>query len=290
MTLLVRDEADIIRTNIEFHLAQGVDAVIAIDNGSRDGTREILDDYARANVAVVFDEPGRDYAQSTWVTRAALHARDEMGADWIINSDADEFWAAPGTTLKQVARTAKAPQLICTRRNMLCAHEELNGGKSPAELVYRVARNVPLAPLADIYVDPLPAPYFYLNLPPKVMVQAAGLMRVKQGNHSALFEGSDSAQNCAIEVFHFPVRSRTQFERKIVQGGHAYLANKEFPENTGWHWRRWHRAYYEHGLGAPLADALPSRQRLDQDLRAGLVLEDQRFRDLVGETGRGHQR
>jgi hypothetical protein len=34
MTLLVRDEQDILADNLDFHLAQGVDEVIVTDNGS----------------------------------------------------------------------------------------------------------------------------------------------------------------------------------------------------------------------------------------------------------------
>ena len=48
MTLLVRNEADIVDAQIAFHLHAGVDFVIATDNGSDDGTVEILERYERA--------------------------------------------------------------------------------------------------------------------------------------------------------------------------------------------------------------------------------------------------
>mgnify|MGYP001341806789 CR=1 FL=1 len=46
MTLLVRNEQDVIAENILFHYHQGVDAFIVMDNLSTDATVEILRDLA----------------------------------------------------------------------------------------------------------------------------------------------------------------------------------------------------------------------------------------------------
>jgi hypothetical protein len=41
MTLLVRDEQDILRENLDFHLANSVDEIVLMDNRSVDGTADI---------------------------------------------------------------------------------------------------------------------------------------------------------------------------------------------------------------------------------------------------------
>ena len=59
MTLLVRDEEDIVRENLDFHLAQGVDQVIEVHRVRRRKPRALfalddplLDDPTRVNEAL----------------------------------------------------------------------------------------------------------------------------------------------------------------------------------------------------------------------------------------------
>ena len=91
LTLLCRDEADILESMLRFHLAQGVDRIIATDNGSVDGSLEILQRFERRGQLTLLQETEQTHDQAVWVTRMARMAA-AMGADWVINSDADEFW------------------------------------------------------------------------------------------------------------------------------------------------------------------------------------------------------
>ena len=104
MTLLVRDEHDIVEANLRYHLNRGVDFVIAVDNGSRDGTLDILRRYEQAGLLHLIQEEARDVRrlQSCWLTQAARQAAAEYGADWVIHADADEFWWPVQGTLKDV--------------------------------------------------------------------------------------------------------------------------------------------------------------------------------------------
>src|ERR671930_102503 len=102
VTVLARDEADIIVAQVSFHLNAGADFVIATDNKSRDGTTQILESYERAGVLELIREPAEGLRQGEWVTRMARRAATEHGADWVINADADEFWWPRGGSLKDV--------------------------------------------------------------------------------------------------------------------------------------------------------------------------------------------
>ncbi len=273
MTLLVRDEIDIIDQNIAFHLAAGVDHVIVTDNGSEDGTRDVLAEYERAGIATVLDEPRRDFAQGEWVTRMALLARDRFGADWILNNDADEFWAAPSADLK--SHLAQDDDVLaCVRHHMVSPYDASDETPWPERALYRATRPPPLVRPKDFLTEPLGRPFFYFLARPKVLVRASGLTSISQGNHGASFEHAARPATSDIVIHHYPFRSVAQFERKVRQGGAAYLANTTLPSNAGWHWRRWFAKLTEHGLEFALADALPNAARLAEDIGAGTVVEE----------------
>src|SRR5712691_8243447 len=102
MTLRARDEADVVDAQIAFHLNAGVDFIVATDHRSRDGTTEILESYARDGRVQLLREEGEEMQEGEWATRMSRIAAREHDADWVISSDADEFWWPRGGSLKEV--------------------------------------------------------------------------------------------------------------------------------------------------------------------------------------------
>src|ERR1700694_906639 len=91
---LVRNEIDIIELNLRYHLANVLDDAIVVDNGSTDGTLELLARLAGELPIVVASEPG-GYLQAELVTRMARQA-SRAGADWLLPIDADAVLIGDG--------------------------------------------------------------------------------------------------------------------------------------------------------------------------------------------------
>ena len=90
-----KDEADIVGPFVR-HMAAQVDHVIVMDNGSTDGTREILDDLSASLPLTVRDDP-EPYPRRQWAKVSQLaEMAGLMGADWVVAADTDEVWGVTG--------------------------------------------------------------------------------------------------------------------------------------------------------------------------------------------------
>jgi len=226
MTLLVRDEEDIVAANLLYHLSRGVDHIIVTNNRSVDGTREILQEFERAGQITLIDEEEDDFSQFRWVTRMARLAQ-KMGADWVINNDADEMWWPVEGDLKSVL-AAVPPAYGCVKVQRMNALPLRSLSGHPFE--------------AMRFRDVQSVNGLGQRLPPKVAHRAAADVCVQQGNHCALAPSlGPSVASSRIVISHFPYRSYPQFERKIASGGAAYLRNTALPPGEGAVWR----AFYE---------------------------------------------
>lgn len=292
LTLLVKNEADVIDANIRYHLSSGVSHIIATDNGSDDGTREILEEYANDGVLTLIDEPGKDYSQWKWVTRMAALARDRLKATWIINGDADEFWWHPEHDLAKALSRARSHVLDCERDNLVFAATDHSQEPWPEWIVYRSDNRTRISAPADRMSGALQLPYFLHRLPTKAIVRAEGLVSVSQGNHDARYSRPVRRTTSKIRVLHVPIRSPAQLASKVMSGGAAYDRNTELPVEAGWHWRRWYRMLRDSGIETVLHDALPTAQMIADGLQEGSIIRDltlkhalESIEPIIGQPG-----
>jgi len=232
MTLLVRDEEDIIEQNIQYHLNNGVDFIVVTDNLSVDGTTDILHKYEREGVLHYIHEPNDDYNQTAWVTRMTKLSVEQFRADWIIHSDADEFWWPESGDIKAVLQTVpqKVPVINARRYNFPPVGMETT--TNPLEvMVYRqsVARD-------EIGRSQLP----------KICHRPLRGIIITQGNHEIYTELTKAKiKSIPLDtmcVFHFPLRNLKQYANKIVKGGAAYRRSSQ-PKTQGITWRRMYLKY-----------------------------------------------
>jgi hypothetical protein len=269
MTLLVRDEQDIVRANIDYHLGQGVDYIIATDNRSVDATADVLREYEAKGLLRYMFEGSDDYNQHAWVTRMARIAHAEYDADWVINNDADEFWWPLAGSLKEVfERVPESMNIVQASRHNFVVVED---SSEPfwSRMVYREAKSL----------NPLGGP-----LPAKVAHRGSASIKVGQGNHEV--QGMDDPRiiNGLIEILHYPIRGYQQIENKIAKGGAAYQRNQELPTSIGITWRKlFEELQQNENLGKYFADNYHDKKRLSEKLESGEILLDERLSSYLSK-------
>ena len=262
MTLLARDEADVVDAQLAFHLAAGVDYVVATDNRSSDRTTEILEAYAREGQLHLLREPSDAFDQSAWVTRMARLAAAELGADWVINSDADEFWWPRGGDLNDVlsATPARYGVLRAPIRHFFLPQR--NDGFFAERMVVRPRLSAPV----NQPENPLrPNTHIVHRADPSAVVSA--------GNHA--LNGSDHVllpDWHPIEVLHFPLRSVEQARRKY-ENWVRVRAGREYPEAF--------EASRRGELDELVRGKVLRHDVLRHGLREGSLVEDVRVRDAL---------
>lgn len=205
---MVRDEADIIEATLR-HTATQVDHIICADNLSTDGTSDILARLADELPLTVVADADPAYRQADKMTRLALDAMN-MGADWVLPFDADEFWT--GTDGRTVA-------------------DELEAIDPHIDTVYAAGfDHIAVDDTGDLspWRRPDPQPL------PKVAFRPSADRRLAMGNHDVTGGSVRAAE--ALTYRHFQYRSLDQMARKVRDGAHAYTLT-DLPETFGAHWR-----------------------------------------------------
>jgi hypothetical protein len=283
MTILVRDAEDLIETNLRYHRAQGVDLFLVGDNGSTDRTLEILEPYREAGLVELEHVEGSP--REVWSEGRTMLARKahEMGADWVIHDDHDEFWWPLTGTLKEaLSAIPDRFGLISAPRTEFVAQP----GEAfwPERLTVREARfrrppkiahrTHPLVRIRqphppDIWIDD--------GTSPRQGLVGRPVRRAREAHSEESELELLLAPDFSIGVLHFPVRSLQQYTRLV---GIA-VANGDLgrDEET----RRVRDAYRRGHLEDVYREMVFEDDEIASGTEAGNLVEDTGFRDYLRE-------
>ena len=209
---MFRDEKDIAAWTLLHLFDQGVDRIVVADNLSVDGTREILDAIARTYPLTVIDDPDPAYYQADKMTRLA-HVAGEMGAEWVLPFDADEYWYSPHGTIRDTLSTVPADVVKAWGWDHIPQRTDSCEADPFRRIVHRRQETQKL---------------------PKVAFRYASDAKLHMGNHDV--DRAGTRIDHALAYRHFGYRSYSQMVRKLRNGREAYEATDLHPM-YGTHWR-----------------------------------------------------
>jgi hypothetical protein len=288
MTLLVRDVADIIEANLGYHRAQGVDFFVVGDNGSTDGTVAILERYERAGLVKLEHFPGS--VNQAWSEGRTKIARltHELGADWVIHNDGDEFWWPLTGDLKQtLAAIPERFGLVIAPRTEYVPRP---GDASFADrLTFREARSLHPPKAAHrahprivldhphptrIWIEQSSALAAFEGRPGLDISNTKQRVQMEQELTAQMKQKLIFAPTFPIRVLHFPVRSPAQYGHRVEIAERAGMLESD--------WRADLLAAHERKRLDRVYDELTlSDREIARGVEDGWLVEDTDFRDYL---------
>lgn len=272
LTLLARNEADIVAENLAFHLNAGVDLVIATDNRSEDGTTEILEEYERSGQLHLLREEGADMRQGKWVTRMARLAAAEFAADWVIHGDADEFYWPRGGDLKDVL--AAVPRRYGSVRTFVRTFllRPGNEGSFAERMTVRLSTQAPINDPASIF---RPGAKLIHRAHPDVVIGDG--THTLRGASFPLLRGYNP-----IELLHYPFRTIEQTKTKFLRAWDAWSASPLRPPPH--YYAKAYAAIQDGRIDEFLASLTVDERTLEEGLASGSLVVDERVRDALRQV------
>ena len=220
---MVKDEADIIESFVRFGLSF-LDYMVILDNGSTDNTGLILEKLkAEGKNIEVISHPSAGYDQALFMNELLAYASEKYSPDFIIPLDADEFLDADCNPRDILSRLPPKYAYTISWRTYL----PRDGTPLPPFLPFGMA----------FYRDARYENFKKVIIPCEVTRKYA--IRLATGNHKVFGIGDNLVKNIeSLRMGHFPIRSREQFQSKVILGVIRHMCNGQMQAGMGMHLMR----------------------------------------------------
>lgn len=268
------DQVDIVADFLDWHLDLGIDFILALDGGSTDGTRDVLEQYTKTGRVVWLPLPDRDMTRYPIADELAAMARDRYQADWIIYADVDEFVCTRGRSLSAVLADAdrEGVTLLDIPRRTMTGPMIPPGRRATEVLTLRIDRTV--VPTAEQQISwDFPVPFVFLEVGGHLAIRASAIGTIAMGVHAAATTWGKSATS-DLYILHYAIRGYAELQQK-VQNTEKWIAdNPHLPLGWGWHWRRWIQLEKNGRLREDYEQQFVSPERANELLQDGTCVVD----------------
>ncbi len=263
IALGIRDDVEMIKVFIDYHLEKGIYKIFIIDFNSKDGTREVLRTYEE-HPQIYVEYINEDIINNKHLQqRIRLKAYQDTNVDYLLHLDPDEFLIlSRGKSLQDIISMNPADCYSIRRRNLVPGERLKSSFSSKwlsiAQKLFVFDRGGPQ--LSDdsvmskyclysgISKEPLNSLLTWIvSTPlPKVMHRTVPL-QLNMGFHNV---SSPEVQNILcpanMAILHIPLSTYKRFHNKLSNIHDCLTLSPElYPKDSAYHWKQWHRLYLD---------------------------------------------
>jgi glycosyltransferase involved in cell wall biosynthesis len=232
---VVRNCRDIISLSVLHHVLLGVDRCIVIDNGSTDGTLELLHAIAERIPKVEIRSDPSAYQQAEMVN-GAINEYTTNRRTLIVPFDADEFWDAPVGAVTQWMEQGTVDVIANPVVNFVQSRSVTAPTRFSWLRAFRTVRTTfpGKAPLYDRQCS-----FVEIEYPRKMIFCAEGKVSIGIGAHDVQMPDRKLAFCDQFCCLHLPLRSKAELAKRAFDHEPRRAPYRQDPDHS-WHVRYIH--------------------------------------------------
>lgn len=227
----VRNEIEVIDFTIWFHLKQDLDFILVCDNGSTDGTNELLKNLNDSRI--IFSENHGAFRQEDALTNLSRQAY-ALGADWVVPFDGDEMWFSKNK-LKNDLQNISDGAILIPVTNFI----QNRIPNKYLSVQYRFPDNYAYASQKEIEQGSKSSIEFSWGN--KHIIRTSDSMIIDAGSHSYSNATSSKISQDIFKIYQVPIRSYEHLIRKAENG--LRIKEAGYPYQYGWEAHLWAEKY-----------------------------------------------
>ena len=225
MITKVKNESDIIESFIRYHSCI-FDKIVVIENGSIDGTYEILKELKKEGLCIeIINEAAQDFDAYRYANQYTAQYVRETNADYVIFMDADEFLISSDySNPRQIIESLNENIIYYLHwKTYLYDNKEEKKDFVPSNFC--------------IYREEAKETFTKIIVPGKLYLRKK--LVIIEGNHDFRCEEKIETEFLhSLKFAHFPIRSKVQYTKQILLNVIGLMCIPNENLQTGPHWKK----------------------------------------------------